>query len=79
MTKIKNLNIKRSHNKMQVLQNIRSHNQMQLLQTLTFLRYCNKKILKKIFRTGVGISKLKYFCTIFFFTFNLIYVNLKTI
>jgi hypothetical protein len=32
---------------MQILQNIRSHNQMQLLQTLTFSKYCNKKILEK--------------------------------
>jgi len=45
----KTLGIKRSHNKMQVLQNIRSHNQMQLLQTLTSFKYCNKKNLKKKF------------------------------
>ncbi len=58
---------------------------MQLLQTLTSFRYSNKEILKKksfVFHQmmeGLGIIKLKSFCTIFVFAFHLMYVNFKTI
>ncbi len=80
----KTLNIKKLHNKMQVLQNIRSHNQTQLLP-LTSIKYYNKENLKKQSHTfhqmmeGAGIIKLKTFVQFFLCALNLMYVNSKTI
>jgi hypothetical protein len=53
---------------------------MQLLQILTSFKYCNKKSYTfHHLMEGVGIIKLKFFCTILFFAFDLMYVNSKII
>jgi hypothetical protein len=70
---------------MQALQNKKSHNQMYLLQILIVFRYCNNKKLTKKPRNfhqmmeTMNIIKLLKTCTIFLSTFNLMYVNSKTI
>jgi len=72
-------------NRMQVLQNIKSHNQIYFLQILTTFKYCNKKNLIKKSCTfhqmmeGVDIIKCKRLVQFLLCTYNLIYVNFKTI
>jgi hypothetical protein len=58
---------------------------MYLLQTLIVFKYCNKKIWQKKscsfhqMMEAMDIIKLLKTCTIFLSTFNLMYVNFKTI